>query len=89
MSAITKEYAEAFMEQQEKLFGIPVAEDVEEAIEFLEECDAYVFDTLKDALEYLEESGYDVDGIDEKNVDYDELLELFKMPDGKYLIVEG
>lgn len=89
MSAITKEYAKSFLKQQEKLFDFPVADNVEEAMEFLEECDALVFDNLKDALAYLDDSGYDVEGINEKNVNFDELLELFKMPDGKYLIVEG
>ena len=89
MNEITKEYAKAFLDQQEKLFDFPVADNVEEALEFLQDCDAYVCDTLKDALLYFEESGYDVEGITEKNIDYNEFLELFKMPDGKYLIVEG
>ena len=63
-----KEYVQTFLEKQGQLFDEPVAEDFEEAEEFLEDCMAVVLDSLKDV---------------------EEESEVFKLPDGKYMIVEG
>ena len=82
-----KEYLEAFLEKQGQLFDEPVAETLAEADEFLDECMAYVADNYKAVREYFEENGADTAEMDEE-----ELLsqsEVFAMPDGKYLIVEG
>ncbi|MCI8317342.1 MAG: glyoxalase [Lachnospiraceae bacterium] len=82
-----KEYVEAFLEKQGQLFDEPVAQTLEEADEFLDECMAYVASNYKEVKEYFEENGADTSEMDEN-----ELLsqaEVFAMPDGKYLIVEG
>ncbi len=82
-----KEYLEAFLAMQGQLFDEPVAETLEEADEFLDDCMAYVAANYKEIREYFEENGADT-----SEMDKEELLsqaEVFKMPDGKYLIVEG
>lgn len=82
-----KEYVEAFLEKQGQLFDEPVAQTLEEADEFLDECMAYVASNYKEVKEYFEENGADT-----SEMDGNELLsqaEVFAMPDGKYLIVEG
>lgn len=43
-----KEYVQTFLEKQGQLFDEPVAEDFEEAEEFLEDCMAVVLDSLKE-----------------------------------------
>lgn len=70
-----------------QLFDEPVAEDFEEAEEFLEDCMAVVLDSLKDVKKYLDGMGADVEGISLKELE--EESEVFKLPDGKYMIVEG
>ncbi len=78
---------EYFLENQQQLFPDPVAETLEEAEEFLEDCMAIVVDSAQEVLEYFEEEGIDLDGADE-----DEILEageVFEIGDGRYLIVEG
>ena len=88
MSSITKEYAKEFMKQQEKLFDFPVTDTVEEALEFLnEDCCTTVFDTLDEVFQYMKEEGIDTEGATKDNID--DILELFAMPDGKYLFVEA
>ena len=78
---------EAFLEQQLQLFPEKVAENFEEAEAFLEDCMAVVVDSLREVKAYFEENGADVE-----NMSLDELedaSEVFALPDGKYLIVEG
>ena len=58
-----KEYVQTFLEKQGQLFDEPVAEDFEEAEEFLEDCMAVVLDSLKDVKKYLDGMGADVEGI--------------------------
>lgn len=82
-----KEYLEVFLKKQEQLFDEPVAETLEEADEFLDDCMAIVANNYKEVKEYFEENGTDTAGMSKE-----ELLgqsEVFAMPDGKYLIVEG
>mgnify|MGYP000162807778 CR=1 FL=1 len=79
--------AEYFLEHQNQLFDEPVAENLEEAEEFLEDCMAVVVDSLEDVREYLEESGMDVSGMSDEEVE--ETAEVFALDDGTYLIVEG
>ena len=82
-----KEYLEAFLKKQSQLFDEPVAETLEEADEFLQDCMAYVAKDAKEAKNYFEENGADTTGMT-----LEELLEeaeVFRMPDGKFLIVEG
>lgn len=82
-----KEYLEVFLKKQEQLFDEPVAGTLEEADEFLDDCMAIVANNYKEVKEYFEENGTDTAGMSKE-----ELLgqsEVFAMPDGKYLIVEG
>ena len=76
-----------FLKDQGKLFDEPVAEKLEEAEAFLEDCMAVVADSLEEVREYFEEEGVDVDGMTPE--DLEEASEVFPLPDGKYLIVEG
>ena len=82
-----EECLQTFLNMQSQLFDEPVAEDFEEAEEFLEDCMAVVLDSLKDVKKYLDGMGADVEGISLKELE--EESEVFKLPDGKYMIVEG
>lgn len=82
-----KEYLETFLKKQEQLFDEPVAETLEEAEEFLEDCMAYIANNYKDVKEYFEENGADTAGMTKEELL--EQAEVFALPDGKYLIVEG
>ncbi|MBR5578911.1 MAG: glyoxalase [Lachnospiraceae bacterium] len=78
---------QCFLKNQEQLFPEPVAENMEEAEVFLEECMAIVVNSPKEVWEYFDEQGIDIEGADE-----DEILladEIFDIGDGRYLIVEG
>lgn len=81
------EVVKCFLEKQLKLFPEPVAETMEEAQNFLEECMAVVVNSPKEVWEYFDEEGVDVEGMDEEGIlDADEV---FEVGDGRYLIVEG
>lgn len=82
-----KEYLETFLKKQAQLFHEPVAETLEEAEEFLEDCMAYVANSYKDVKDYFEENGADTAGMTREELL--EQAEVFAMPDGKFLIVEG
>lgn len=82
-----KEYLDTFLKNQGQLFDEPVAETPDEAREFLEECMAFVAADYRQVKQYFEENGADTSGMSRE-----ELLaqaEVFAMPDGKFLIVEG
>ena len=64
-----------------------MAENYDEAEAFLEDCMAVVVDSLSEVREYMEESGMDVDGM--SNEELEEASEVFALPNGQYLIVEG
>ena len=85
MTEIDRTCAEIFFKEQGKLFDEPVAESVEEAIEFLDEVFAQVFDSEKELRAYWREEGLD----DEDMEDVTEALEVFILPDGRYLYVEA
>ena len=81
------ECAKVFLKEQEKLLGEQVFETVEEVMDFFEDCFATVLDSVKDIREYFDENGMDVQGMSD-----DEILdsaEVFELPSGKYLVVEG
>lgn len=86
MQEITREVAQFFLDNQDRLFDMPVAEDVDEAMEFLEDCMAMVFDDLKGLKAYWKEEGVDIHELTDKEIL--ESLEVFKMPDGRILLVE-
>ena len=83
----TEECINTFLENQEQLFPQAVAESYEAAEAFLEDCMAQVVDSIEEVREYLEESGADVEGMSDEEPE--DASEVFALPDGKYLIVEG
>ena len=87
MAEFTNEYLDAFLENQDRLFDQPVAETREEVEAFLEDCMAEIVDSLEDVREYLEELGMDV--ADMSDEELEDASEVFALPDGRYLIVEG
>lgn len=87
MSEYSESCVKTFLKEQGQLFDKPVAETYEEAEAFLEECMAVVVNKLRDVREYLEESGMDVDALSDEELE--EASEVFPLPDGHYLIVEG
>ena len=87
MGEYNEECLKTFLEKQEQLFDEPVAETLEGAEAFLEDCMAVVVESLAEVREYFEENGMDVDGMSEEELE--EASEVFALPDGTYLIVEG
>lgn len=76
-----------FLDNQQQLFPEKVADSLEEAEDFLEECMAVVVDSKEEVLNFFEEEGLDLEG-----ADVDEILEadeVFEIGDGRYLIIEG
>ena len=82
-----KEYLETFLKKQGQLFDEPVAGNLEEADEFLDECMAAVLDNMKQVKNYYDENGTDTSGMTEDELKNE--AEVFSLPDGKFLIVEG
>lgn len=76
-----------FLEQQGRLFDEPVANNLTEAIEFLEDCFAQELKNIKEVREYLEEIGMDTTGVSDEELE--EELEVFKLPDGTYFVIEA
>ncbi|NCB93504.1 MAG: glyoxalase [Clostridia bacterium] len=87
MSEYSKLCVETFLKNQGQLYDEPVAENYQEAEEYLEDCLAVVVKSIKEVREYLDESGMDVDGMSEQELL--EASEIFPLEDGTYLIVEG
>ncbi|MBE5913189.1 MAG: glyoxalase [Pseudobutyrivibrio ruminis] len=77
---------ETFLEKQLQLFPEKVAEDYDEAVEFLEDVCATVCKNKKEVLEYLEDE-MDITGMSEEEILSAE--EVFSISDGRYLVVEG
>ena len=53
-----------FLEKQLQLFPEKIAESIDEAEAFLEECVAVVVSSLDEVWEYFNEEGIDLDGLD-------------------------
>lgn len=87
MGDYSEECLLTFLKQQDRLFDEPVAETMEEAEEFLEDCMAVVCKNLKEVKAYFEDQGADIEGMSLK--DLEEASEVFALPDGRYLIVEA
>lgn len=87
MDEYSEECLLTFLEKQSQLFDEPVAGSIEEAEAFLEDCMAVVVDTLDDVREYLEENGIDVQDMSKDELE--EASEVFVLPNGQYLVVEG
>ena len=87
MNEYDEECLLTFLKKQSQLFDEPVAETMEEAEAFLEDCMAVVVDSLDEVREYFEESGADVENMDAEELE--EASEVFPLSGGRYLIVEG
>jgi len=84
MHEFDDEVLKVFLKNQLQLFPEKVAETLEEAESFLEECMAVVVDSPREVAEYFAEEGIDTEG--------EEIMqaqEVFDIGDGRYLIVEG
>ena len=75
-----------FLENQLQLYPERVAETLEEADAFLEDCMAVVVDSVREVWEYFDESGIDMEGAEEEAIL--EADEVFEVGDGRYLILE-
>lgn len=76
-----------FLKNQLQLFPEKVAETLEEADDFLEECMAVVVNSPQEVWDFFDEEGIDIEGADKDAIlDADEV---FAIGDGRYLIVEG
>ncbi len=87
MYEYSEECLKVFLEKQLQLFDEPVADTLEEAEAFLEDCMAVVVDSLDEVIEYFEENGMDVADMSKEEIE--EASEVFGLPNGQYLIVEG
>ena len=83
----TEECVNTFLKEQGRLYDEAVAETPEEAEEFLEDCMAVEVKNLKEVRKYLDEAGADVSGMSDQ--DLEDACEVFRLPSGGYLIVEG
>ena len=78
---------EGFLDNQCQLFPKNVAETLDEAEDFLEECMAVVVDSVDEVIEYFEDEGIDIEGaMDDEILSADEV---FDVGDGRYLIVQA
>ena len=87
MYAYDEDCLRVFIKKQLQLFDAPVAETLEEAEAFLEECMAVVVESLDEVRDYFEENGADVTHMSDDELE--EASEVFSLPNGEYLIVEG
>lgn len=76
-----------FLKKQLQLLPEKVADNIDEAEAFLEECMAVVVNSLDEVWEYFDEEGIDLDG--QSKEDILEAPEVFDVGDGRYLIVES
>lgn len=87
MYVYDEECLKVFLKKQEQLFDEPVAETLEEADEFLDDCMAVIVDSLEEVREYFDENGADISDMSDDELE--EASEVFALPSGRYLIVEG
>ena len=76
-----EECLKTFILNQGQLFDEPVAET------FLEDCMASIVDSIEEVKEFLDQEGMDISGMSDEEIE--EASEVFALPDGRYLIVEG
>lgn len=87
MNEYDEEILHYFLEHQTQLFPEAVVESPEEAEEFLEDCMAVVCKNIKEVRDYFDDAGMDVAGMREEELL--EASEVFAIPDGRFLVVEG
>lgn len=78
---------EYFLDNQSQLFDERVAENLDDAEEFLEDCMAVVCKNIKEVRAYFEEEGADISYMDDDELE--EASEVFSLPDGRFLVVEA
>lgn len=76
-----------FLEHQSQLFDENVADSLEEAETFLEDCMAVVCKNIKEVRDYLDDSGADISGMSLSDIE--EAQEVFSLPSGRFLVVEA
>lgn len=81
------ECLKVFLKKQLQLFDEPVAENLEEAEAFLEDCMAVVVNSLQEVREYFEENGTDISDMSDDELE--DASEVFALSGGRYLVVEG
>ena len=81
------ECAKVFLRDQKQLFDEPVAYDLEEAKEFLEDCMAVYCKDIKELREVMDDEGMDVSDL--SNDELLEQLEVCRLDNGGYFFVEG
>lgn len=80
------EVLNTFLNNQSQLFDEKVADNIDEADAFLDDCCAIVKNDKKSAIKYMKDEA-DCTGLSDE-----EILgqpEVFEIADGRYLIVEG
>ena len=77
---------QCFLDKQLQLFPEKIAESIDEAEAFLEECIAVVVDSVDEVWEYFDAQGVDLEGQDKEDIVT--APEVFEVGDGRYLIVE-
>ena len=82
-----EECLQTFLLNRGQLFDEPVAETLEEAEAFLEDCMASIVDNIGEVREFLDQEGMDVSGMSDEEIE--DASEVFALSDGRYLIVEG
>ena len=87
MNEFDEEFLNVFLENQSQLLEEAVAETLEDAEAFLEDCMAVVVENIDEVKEFLEEEGMDIQGMSDEELE--EAAEVFPILDGRYLIVEG
>ena len=63
MNEFDEECLNVFLENQSQLFEEAVAETLEDAEAFLEDCMAVVVENIDEVKEFLEEEGMDIQGM--------------------------
>jgi hypothetical protein len=87
MNEYDEEVLNYFLEHQQQLFSENVADSPEEAEEFLDDCMAVVCRNLREVKEYFDDAGMDIAGMSDEELL--EASEVFALPSGRFLIVEG
>ena len=82
-----KDVVNYFLENQGQLFDEDVATTPDEAQDFLEDTMSAVVDNIEEVIEYFDEMGVDTDGMSEDEVE--QQAEVFRLPDGRFLVVNS
>lgn len=87
MYQFDEECLTTFLKVQDNIYKEKVAETLEEAEEFLEDCMAVVLNSVEEIMEYWDEMGIDISGMTLEEIENS--VEVIKLPKGRYLVVES